>query len=121
MKHEKYYNTRNRPVYERRYFRTLCISGLIICTALIVLMIIYCCRVGASFTEKVEKNGGFVLYQEHGPFWVRNLIGEKYPFKSVSMVTFGPGTTDEDLAGIESLSAVTSVSLTQTKVVGPGL
>jgi Leucine Rich repeat len=107
-----------------RYSRKLCTFGLIIGTALIALVItavLNSSRPGASFVAKVKKAGGFVEYQEHGPRWLRSLLGENYPFKSATMVTFGPGTTDDDLVDIGSLPDLTFVSLTLTKVKGPGI
>jgi hypothetical protein len=107
-----------------RYFRKLCIFGLIIGIALIALVItalLNTGRPGASFIAKVKKTGGFVEYQKHGPHWLRSLLGENYPFKSATMVTFGPDTIDDDLADIGLLPELTFVSLTLTKVKGPGL
>lgn len=109
---------------ESRYSRKLCVFGLIIGIALIALVITAVLnfdRSGASFVAKVKKAGGFVEYQEHGPRWLRRLLGENYPFKSVTMVTFGPGTTDDDLADVGSLQDLTFVNLSVTKVKGPGL
>jgi Leucine Rich repeat len=107
---------------KNRYFRKLC--GLIIGITLIASVMIVVMNFGrtsASYIAKVKRTGGFVEYQEHGPRWFRRLMGENYPFKSTTMVTFGPDTTDDDLANIGSLPELTFVSLTLTKVKGPGL
>jgi hypothetical protein len=99
------------------------LGGLVIAAALTgaAVLVMSDGRSGASLIAHIKQRGGFVVYQEHGPRWLRGLLGDSYPFKSPIMATFGPDTTDEDLADVGLLPGLTLVDLSLTQVEGPGL
>lgn len=109
---------KRQPSWRVRIAVPLAVAAIMIAVSAAVLCLV---RRAPPFIDNLKNGGGFVDYEYHGPRWFRRLLGERNPFRSAVILTFGRRTTDEDLAKIGALAEVAHVCLNETEVKGPGL